>query len=178
PPGTPLEISYGDYPVPIGLGQTVSQPYIVAYMIDLLDLPEESPARVLEVGTGSGYETAILARMGVRVVSVEILPELSARALRALSGLGLEERVALIAADGYNGWSPAAPYDGIVVSAAPPGLPPELPRQLRDGRRLVIPVGSWHQEILVVTMVDGDHIEVRRDLPVRFVPLTKSRGAP
>ena len=121
PPGTPLQVSYGDHPVAIGFGQTVSQPFIVAHMIQLLDLdPGRDASLVLEVGTGSGYQTALLAEMGCRVVSLEVIPALMVGGARtALAELGLLDRVALIAADGYNGWEFASPYAGIIVSAAP-----------------------------------------------------------
>lgn len=169
-PDMTLELSYGDHPLSIGFGQTISQPYIVAYMIDLLKLPGERGCDILEIGTGSGYEAAVLAAMGHRVVSLEVIPELSVRAATAIARLELGGSVALIAADGYNGWVRAAPYDGILVSAAPSDLPVELAAQLRDGRRMVVPVGSWHQEILVLTRAGGN-VEIRRDLPVRFVPM-------
>lgn len=168
PPGTHPRDAYGDHPLPIGMGQTISQPYIVALMLESLSLTRGD--RVLEIGTGSGYQTALLSEMGMDVVSLDILPELCASALSRLVGLGLASRVRIICADGWAGWEPAAPYAGIVVSAAPPVLPGRLPAQLASGGRLSAPVGRAVQQLVTVertadgfTHTCGEH--------VRFVPL-------
>lgn len=174
PEGTGLREAYGDHPCPIGCGQTVSQPFIVAYMIQMLGcVPGDN---VLEVGTGSGYQTAILAAMGLKVVTVEVITRLAARARGAVLGILPHADVSFIVADGYQGWRPAAPYRGIIVSAAPVSIPGELESQLSPvGGRLVIPAGEWSQSLFLVERV-GDELTVRRSLPVRFVPLVRRRG--
>jgi protein-L-isoaspartate(D-aspartate) O-methyltransferase len=176
PGGTSLREAYGNHPYPIGFGQTISQPFIVAYMIQLLDAaPGEL---VLEIGTGSGYQTAILAAMGMNVITVEVIPQLAARARRTLSEVMPGSEVRFIVADGYRGWPPAAPYDGIIVSAAPVSIPGDLQDQLSaNGGRMVIPAGDWSQHLIVVKR-EGDRMNASRSLPVRFVPLVRSRGIP
>lgn len=171
PEGTSLLHAYGDHPFPIGYGQTVSQPFIVAFMIQLLD--PMSGCRVLEIGTGSGYQTAILAAMGMKVVTVEVIPELACRAKKAVEETIPGNDVAFIVADGYHGWGPAAPYDGIIVSAAPAEIPEELEEQLSpEGGRLVLPAGRWSQRLVMVRR-SGDHLDMTQSLPVRFVPLVE-----
>lgn len=173
-PGTKNPVAYGNYPLPIGFGQTVSQPYIVAFMLELLDCPPCS--RILEIGTGSGYQTAILASMGMDVVTLELVPELAMRARRTVLDLFPEARVKFLVADGYRGWMPAAPYDGIIVSAAPYEIPEELEWQLSpSGGRLVIPAGSWSQRLFAVTRFE-DSFSREESLPVRFVPLVRSES--
>ena len=173
PPGTDLSTAYGNHPLPIGFGQTVSQPYIVAFMLQMLEC--EPGNRILEIGTGSGYQTAILASMGMKVVTIELLPDLAARAKKALRAIVPEADISFIVADGYNGWTPAAPYDCIILSAAPAIVPEGLDDQLNPAEgRLVLPVGEWHQKLISITR-SGDNIVMRESLPVRFVPLVKPR---
>ena len=173
PGGTSLREVYGNHPYPIGHGQTVSQPFIVAYMLEMLGCAPGD--RVLEVGSGSGYQTAIMAAMGLRVIAVEVVRELAVRSRAAVLELFPDADVSFIVADGYGGWAPAAPYDGIIVSAAPVAVPHELESQLSpDGGRLVIPAGEWSQNLMLIVR-EGDELTVRRSLPVRFVPLVKPR---
>ena len=166
--------AYSDQPLPIGFGQTISQPFIVALMSELLDV--DPGAVVLEIGTGSGYQAAVLAELGMRVYSIEIVPELGRQAgdrLKRLSYLDVTTRVG----DGYFGWLENAPFDGIVVTAAATHIPPPLVRQLKPGGRMVIPVGSPFlvQQLLLVTKNEDGRVQTRQLLPVRFVPLTRQR---
>lgn len=174
PPGQE-PVAYVNGPLPIGYGQTISQPFIVALMTDLLDL--QPGMRVLEVGTGSGYQTAVLAELGAEVYSLEIVPELARSAAERLARLGYE-RVHVKAADGYEGWSEHAPFERIIVTAAAPAVPPPLLDQLGSGGRLVIPVGAVHvgQTLAVVDKDAAGHATERPVLPVAFVPLTRSNG--
>jgi protein-L-isoaspartate(D-aspartate) O-methyltransferase len=160
--------AYGDHPLPIGHGQTISQPYIVAFMTDALGL--KGGERVLEVGTGSGYQAAVLARLAAEVYTIEIVEPLGVEARDRLAHLGyrgVEVRIG----DGYQGWPEAAPFDAIIVTAAAPRVPEPLKDQLKDGGRLVIPVGDETQELMVLVRRGGAFDE-RRMLPVRFVPMT------
>ncbi len=160
--------AYEDSPLPIGFDQTISQPYIVALMTDLLDV---SPGqKVLEIGTGSGYQAAVLAEMGVKVYSIEIICELAERAERDLKDTGYGD-VEVMCGDGYKGWPEHAPFDRIIVTAAPPQLPDALVEQLAVGGKLVVPVGEHSQMLQVVTKISDDEIEVTDTLPVRFVPM-------
>jgi protein-L-isoaspartate(D-aspartate) O-methyltransferase len=160
--------AYDDHPQPIGHGQTISQPYIVAFMTEALRL--EGGETVLEVGTGSGYQAAVLAEIASHVYSIEIVPALADESRRRLAELGYGN-VEVRAGDGYQGWPEAAPFDAIVVTAAAPRIPEPLKAQLRDGGRLVLPVGDDWQELVVVTR-RGDRFETKPVLPVRFVPMT------
>lgn len=160
--------AYDDSPQAIGDGQTISQPYIVALMSELLEVGPG--ARVLEIGTGSGYQAAVLAAMGVEVFSIEIRDGLCRRASETLEELGYEN-VHVRCGDGYGGWPDEAPFDGIVVTAAPEHIPDPLLDQLIDGANLVIPVGTFYQELKVITR-EGDQIAERSVIPVRFVPMT------
>jgi protein-L-isoaspartate(D-aspartate) O-methyltransferase len=166
--------AYADHPLPIGSGQTISQPYIVAVMTELAHVGPRS--RVLEVGTGSGYQAAVLASVAGEVWSVEIVPALAARAAATLARLGYD-RVHVRQGDGHRGWPDAAPFDAIIVAAAAPSVPPALLRQLAPGGRLVIPVGGEDAQALEVHVREADGVRVERVLPVRFVPLTGSPEA-
>jgi protein-L-isoaspartate(D-aspartate) O-methyltransferase len=161
--------AYEDHPLPIGGGQTISQPYIVALMTALLDLPPG--ARVLEIGTGSGYQAAVLSRVAAQVYSVEIVAELGARARHTLARLGYGN-VHVRIGDGYRGWPEAAPFDGILLTAAPHAAPPPLVAQLKPGGRMVLPVGGFDQDLLVVTKNADGTTRQEKVLPVRFVPMT------
>jgi protein-L-isoaspartate(D-aspartate) O-methyltransferase len=162
--------AYGDHPSPIGNDQTISQPYIVAYMIESLRLSRGE--KVLEIGTGSGYEAAVLAEMGMDVYSVEVIPALSEHARRVLTAEGYDG-VHLKVGDGYAGWIACQPFDAIVVSCAPLDVPAALVDQMRDGGRMIAPLGDWAQRLVIVTR-QGDRALRREDLAVRFVPMVKA----
>jgi len=162
--------AYEDHPLPVGEGQTISQPYIVALMTEALAL--QGDERVLEVGTGSGYQTAILAELAAEVYSVEILPRLAEQARATLEDLGYQN-VHIRLGDGSEGWAEHAPYQGILVTAAPPEVPPALLEQLAPGGRLVIPVGVQSQELELHTR-RPEGFRVERLAAVRFVPLVGS----
>lgn len=164
--------AYADRPLPIGEGQTISQPYIVAFMTDAAKLTHR--AKALEIGTGSGYQAAILAELCHQVFTIEIIPELSQRAAKLLHELGYTN-VFLRTGDGYHGWPEEAPFDVILVTAAAPAVPPALFAQLKEGGRMIIPIGeeAGAQELFLVTKRHGR--ESRRPLlPVRFVPFTRT----
>jgi protein-L-isoaspartate(D-aspartate) O-methyltransferase len=163
--------AYDDHPVPIGLGQTISQPYIVGYMTEALRL--EPSHHVLEIGTGCGYQTAILAEIAREVYSIEVVPELAARAQQTLQALGYTN-VHVRAGDGYAGWPEHAPYDRIIGAAAADAVPPTLVDQLEDGGILVMPIGTFAQELRVLQK-HGTAMNLLATLPVRFVPMIKSR---
>jgi protein-L-isoaspartate(D-aspartate) O-methyltransferase len=167
--------AYDNRPLPIGEGQTISQPYIVALMTELLD-PNPGD-RVLEVGTGSGYQAAVLAELVTKVYTIEIVEPLARRATQLLGELGYRN-VAVRVGDGYGGWPSAAPFDAIIVTAAPAAIPQPLVDQLKPGGRMVIPVGGPLdvQQLLVVEKHSDGRTTTRRTLPVRFVPLTRDRG--
>jgi len=160
--------AYADHPLPIGHGQTISQPYIVAFMTEALGL--RGGETVLEVGTGSGYQAAVLAEIAARVDTIEIVAPLAEEARERLARLGYRN-VEVRAGDGYQGWPDAAPFDAVMVTAAAPRVPEPLKQQLKDGGRLVIPVGEEYQELIVVTRRGTTYVE-SRVLPVRFVPMT------
>jgi len=164
--------AYGNHPLPIGQGQTISQPYIVAIMSHLVRLPPDG-GRVYELGTGSGYQAAVLGAMGAEVYSIEIVPELAARAAGTLAELGYDG-VHVRAGDGYQGWPDAAPFDAIIVTAAGPDIPAPLVAQLKTGGRLVMPLGPVNrtQELVVLTKQPDGTLGRREVLPVRFVPIT------
>jgi len=167
-------LAYENRPLPIGDGQTISQPYIVALMTDLLD---PKPAHtVLEVGTGSGYQAAVLAELVAKVYTIEIVEPLGKRAKRVLDDLGYRNVEARVG-DGYGGWPDAAPFDSIVVTAAPAAVPQSLIDQLKPGGRMVIPVGASLdvQQLLLVEKQPDGSVTTKRALPVRFVPLTRER---
>ena len=162
------ERAHADRPLPIGHDQTISQPYIVAFMTEALGL--RGGETVLEVGTGSGYQAAVLAEIAARVYTIEIVEPLAERARADLARLGYRN-VQVRAGDGYQGWPEAAPFDAIIVTAAAPRIPEPLKVQLRDGGRLVIPVGEEFQSLVVLTR-KGSTFDERTVLPVRFVPMT------
>jgi protein-L-isoaspartate(D-aspartate) O-methyltransferase len=166
-PQSEQRFAYDDRPLPIGHRQTISQPYIVAFMSELAAVKPGDT--VLEVGTGSGYQAAVLAEMGVKVFSIEIVEPLAKRAKKTLGELGYDVKVRH--GDGYAGWPEHAPFDAIVVTAAPPKIPAPLKEQLRIGGRLVIPVGKYFQSLVVVTRTQKGFRE-EEVLPVRFVPMT------
>ncbi len=165
-PAASRDQAYADRPLPIGEDQTISQPYIVALMTELAEVRPGD--RVLEVGTGSGYQAAVLVALGANVYSVEIVEPLARRAAETLRRLGYG--VHLRHGDGYRGWPDAAPFDAIVVTAAPPRVPPALVAQLAPGGRLVVPVGDDEQELQVLVRRPSG-IETRHVVPVRFVPM-------
>ena len=161
--------AYADQALPTAEGQTISQPYIVALMSEMLDVRPK--ARVLEIGTGSGYQTAILAELGASVVSIERREFLARFASRLLEGLGYGDRVEIHTGDGTQGHPPGAPYDRILVTAAAPHLPGALREQLVDGGRIVIPLGERHHQRLVRFDRDGDHWHRQEGTACRFVSL-------
>jgi protein-L-isoaspartate(D-aspartate) O-methyltransferase len=164
-----VELAYGDYPIEIGFGQTISQPYIVAFMTEALAIGAES--RVLEVGTGSGYQTAVLAEIVREVYSIEVVPEHARAAEQLLRDLGYTN-VAIRVGDGYNGWPEAVAFDGILVAAAADHVPPPLIDQLRVGARIVMPVGRGDQDLLVLTRT-ADGLREEQRMAVRFVPFVR-----
>lgn len=167
-PGEERARAYADRPLPIGYGQTISQPYIVAFMTEAADLsPDE---RVLEVGTGSGYQAAVLAEVAAEVYTIEIVEPLATQAAQTLAELGYTT-VHVRSGDGYRGWPEAAPFDAVLVAAAAPRVPQPLLDQLALGGRLVIPVGDSVQELEIYTRT-ADGFSVRRTLAVMFVPMT------
>lgn len=163
--------AYTDRPLPIGHGQTISQPYIVAYMTELLKL--EKGDKVLEVGTGSGYQAAVLAEIVEDVYTIEIIPDLAENAARHLKRAGYD-KVRTKTGDGYYGWTEPSPFDAIVVTAAASHIPPPLVKQLKPGGRMVIPVGPVIriQHLMLVIKKDDGEVVKHRKMPVRFVPLT------
>lgn len=162
--------AYGDYPIPIGYSQTISQPYIVALMTELLDpKPDE---RILEIGTGSAYQAAVLAEMAGEVYSIEIVPELGQRASEVLSRLGYEN-IHLKVDDGYRGWPEEAPFDAIIVTCAPDHVPPPLVEQLKESGKMLIPVGGEYEvQELFLLEKRGNSLEKQEIIRVRFVPMT------
>lgn len=166
--------AYRNYPLPIGNGQTISQPYIVALSTDLLNLKPGDA--VLDIGTGSGYQAAVLAEIAAKVFSIEIIPSLATEAAKRLEALGYGN-IEIKVGDGYRGWPEKGPFDGIVVTAAAPRVPPALVAQLKPGAKMVIPVGGdgeMQYLKLITKRADGGYDE-RRVLPVRFVPLVPGR---
>lgn len=160
--------AYGDYPLPIGHDQTISQPYIVAFMTQALEIAPEH--RVLEIGTGSGYQAAVLSLLAKEVYTIEIVAPLADRARATLSNLGYRN-VRVRTGNGYLGWPEHAPYDRIMVTAAPDAVPPALVQQLKVGGLMAIPVGTTSQELRILRRT-ATGTETLRTLPVRFVPMT------
>jgi protein-L-isoaspartate(D-aspartate) O-methyltransferase len=169
----PLRLhAYEDRPLPIGQGQTISQPYMVGYMTEVLQL--EPAHKVLEIGTGSGYQSAVLAEIARQVYSIEIVPELADRARRALAETGYRN-VDVRTGNGYLGWPERAPFDRIIVTAAPPDIPKPLVDQLAVGGIMVVPVGSGYQEIVIINKT-AQGVTQKRTIEVRFVPMVKAPG--
>ena len=163
------EEAYGDYPLPIGHGQTISQPYIVAFMTEAIrPRPGE---KILEIGAGSGYQAAVLAQMGAEVYTIEIVEPLAEMARQTLERLGYKN-AHVKHGDGYRGWPEHAPFDAVIVTCAPDKIPPDLVAQLKDGGRMIIPVGGGMEQELVLLRKHGDKVEKQSVLPVRFVPMT------
>ena len=167
-------LAYSDGPLPIGHQQTISQPYIVAYMTEALEL--KSGDRVLEIGTGSGYQAAILAEIAKEVYSIEIIPELAEEAKAKLEELGYRN-VTVKHGDGYQGWPEHEPFDAIIVTAAPPKIPQKLVDQLKVGGRMIVPVGEYYQELVLITKTDKG-VDKKSMIPVRFVPMVKGSKTP
>jgi protein-L-isoaspartate(D-aspartate) O-methyltransferase len=171
--GAQAERAYEDRPLPIGHGQTISQPYVVAHMCELLAL--RGGEKVLEIGAGCGYQTAVLASLAGMVYGVEIIPELARRAVKILTELRIKNAV-VECFDGTHGWPEHQPYDGIILAAGAPRLPALLLAQLADGGRLVAPVGPREEQRLQTVRRRGDEFEISEDIPVRFVDLTGRYG--
>lgn len=163
-------LAYADYPLPIGYNQTISQPYIVAYMTEAAQISPED--KVLEIGTGCGYQAAILGQLAKEVYTIEIIPELAERARRTLKALGYTN-IHVKTGDGYQGWLEQAPYDAILVTAAPDHIPQPLLDQLAMNGKMVIPIGKWEQDMMVLTKKPEGVIE-EMTIPVRFVPLLRN----
>ncbi len=166
-------LAYRDTPLPIGQGQTISQPYMVALMSQLLSV--EPGRRILEIGTGSGYQAAVLAEMGAVVFTIEIVPELGRQAQKTLEATGYTN-IHLKIGDGYQGWSEHAPFDAIIVTCAPTRIPEPLTEQLAEGGRMVIPSGKkYDQQLLMLTKQEGK-IKQEKIVDVRFVPMVDKKG--
>lgn len=163
-------MAYSDGPLPIGYGQTISQPYIVALMTELIQ--PDSHHVVLEIGTGSGYQAAVLSKLVHWVYTIEIVPELGKSAEKTLQRIGYDN-VTVRVGDGYRGWPEEAPFDRIVVTAAPEEIPPKLVAQLKPGGRMILPVGPqwWGQDLLVVEKDEEGNVTTKESIPVRFVPM-------
>ncbi|MFA4838968.1 MAG: protein-L-isoaspartate(D-aspartate) O-methyltransferase [Candidatus Neomarinimicrobiota bacterium] len=165
--------AYEDYPLPIGFDQTISQPYIVALMTETLGL--KGNEKILEIGTGSGYQAAILAEICHSVFTVEILDELGENADMTLKRLGYKN-VRVKIGDGYQGWEEHAPYDAIIVTCAPTHIPPELIRQLKENGKMIIPVGESRKQELILLVKTRNGLNAKSVIPVRFVPMTRPNG--
>ena len=168
-----LPYAYADSPLPIGQGQTISQPYIVAYMTEALDLQKTD--KVLEIGTGSGYQAAILAEICDSVFTIEIFEKLAEKAQQLFNQLGYDNIVSKVG-DGYKGWPEYAPFDGIIVTCAPTEIPTPLQQQLAEGGRMIIPVGDDPVQNLVLMVKKRGKIRKQSVLPVRFVPMIDPDG--
>jgi len=176
-PPSSVSIAYGDFPIPIGHGQTISQPYIVALMTEMLQVNPDH--KVLEIGTGSGYQAAVLSALVGEVYTIEIIKPLALQAEERLKGLGYLN-VQVKVADGYHGWEERAPFDRIIVTCASTFVPPPLLKQLKPGGKMCIPVGAQYA-VQYLTMVEKSGegtITMRKTLPVAFVPLTRGDGEP
>ncbi len=167
------EYAYEDHPLSIGCGQTISQPYMVAIMTELLEL--KTSDRVLEVGTGSGYQTAVLAEIAQHVVSIERIKELAEKAEQRLMNLGYTN-IKIVCGDGSLGYPPEAPYDAIIVTAGSPEVPESLKKQLNEGGRLIIPVGGSNLQVLLKIIKKGNDYRIEKHTSCIFVPLIGSEG--
>ena len=163
------QVAYSDRPLPIGKNQTISQPYIVALMTEYLGL--KGGEKVLEIGTGSGYQAAVLAEIAQRVHSIEIIPSLGIAAKKKLQAMGYKN-IHVTIGDGYLGLPDQAPFDAVIVTAAPDHIPQPLIDQLKTGGRMIIPVGNYHQELILITKLANGKIKKKSVLPVIFVPMT------
>lgn len=170
-PAALRKAAYADEPLPIGYGQTISQPYIVAYMTESLQLGPED--RVLEIGAGSGYQAAVLAEIAKEVYTIELVEPLAGAARARLASLGYGN-VEVVCGDGYEGLPDKAPFDAIMVTAAPPEIPEGLAAQLKTGGRMIVPVGSFFQELHLITRT-ASGFETKPLLPVRFVPMVRAQ---
>jgi len=160
-------LAYNDHPLPIGYNQTISQPYIVGLMTELLELSGDE--KVLEIGTGSGYQASILSQLVTECYSIEVVEELAIRSAKTLADLGYNN-VTVKFGDGYQGWPEKAPFDAIIVTAAPEEIPEKLVEQLKEGGRMVVPVGKYYQELLLITKKEKG-FRRKNIIPVRFVPM-------
>jgi protein-L-isoaspartate(D-aspartate) O-methyltransferase len=165
--------AYGDFPLPIGEGQTISQPYIVAFMTRVLNLKRTD--KVLEIGTGSGYQAAVLGELSDNVYTIEINEPLGKRAKKLLKDLGYTNIMVKIG-DGYKGWKEYAPFDAIIVTCAPSHVPGPLKEQLKEGGRMIIPVGESYDQKLIYIQKINNELKQQSELPVRFVPMVDSEG--
>ena len=170
-PADQQPLAYEDHPLPIGKDQTISQPYIVAYMSQALEL--KPTHKVLEIGTGSGYQAAVLGELAAKVYTIEIVKELADRATKTLADAGYQN-VHVRHGDGYVGWPEQSPFDAIMVTAAPDHVPQPLIDQLAPGGRMIIPVGDYFQELRLIHRTEQGIVE-RSTIPVRFVPLTRNK---
>lgn len=168
-PEPDVQHAYDDSPLPIGFEQTISQPYIVAFMTEALHLTGSE--RVLEIGTGSGYQAAVLSELAKEVYTIEIVVPLCNQAKERLAALGYRN-VHVLCGDGYEGWPEFAPFDAIIITAAPAYIPEPLLKQLKSGGRMVAPVGRLYQELVLITKDEQGVIKRNKMLPVRFVPMT------
>jgi len=167
------KMAYKDHPLPIGEGQTISQPYIVAYMTQILNLSKTD--KVLEIGTGSGYQAAILGELSDSIYTIEIITSLGNRASRLLQEMGYSN-IKVKIGDGYQGWEEYAPFDAIIVTCAPTEIPNALKNQLKEGGRIIIPVGSLYYQNLVYLRKVNNQIKEEKVFPVRFVPMVDTSG--
>ncbi len=171
-PNQHITAAYEDHPLPIGYGQTISQPYIVALMTELCEL--DGTEKVLEIGTGSGYQAAVLSLLSEEVYSIEIVAPLGKMAAKRLKELGYHN-VHVRIGDGYQGWPEKSPFDVIILTAAPPKIPEKLFEQLKEGGLMVAPVGDFHQELITIEKVNGKMVK-RVVTYVRFVPMVHDKG--
>lgn len=172
-PAEYVQMAYKDGPLPIGYGQTISQPYIVAFMTDILKL--KSGERVLEIGTGSGYQAAVLAEICDSVYSIEVVPQLSKRASSLLKKLGYSN-ILIKTGDGYKGWKEHAPFDAIIVTCSPTHIPKPLEEQLAEGGRMIIPVREKYVQQMVYLIKKDGKLYRKKVLPVSFVPMVNEKG--